>query len=101
MPFVRRDSIFHNRECPDLGNASFEICLCHIRPVTGSLCYYAMKSGDIESQFRIPHRCEFVRANNDRKVTQANKIQQEPAPKLQMSKHQVARRIIQAVSIRL
>ena len=30
MPFVRRDAIFHDRECADLGNASFGIYLCHI-----------------------------------------------------------------------
>lgn len=57
--------------------------------VMDSLCFNAMKSASIENQFIIPQRCEFVRANNDRKVIQANKIRQELAPKQQMSKHQV------------
>lgn len=37
------------------------------------------------SQLIILQRCVFYRANNDRKVIQANKVRQESAPNLQMS----------------
>lgn len=33
---------------------------CRNKPVTGSLCYNAIKSANIESQFIILQRCEFT-----------------------------------------